>query len=194
MISSRVARNPPARHGNPPRTVHWSKAAAPRFGRPTRILCTDPIALKAKRRDKEQMHAVFDRDKDVEGKGLSKAALMAALTEVSAPVLSSSDDASEDRVFRRADTNCSSFGDLDDCCGALDFTCCVRGNAAAAGSCCQRARRPRNVSGRSQLGRKRCGCWPAVALTSLLVSRSLLRRCWECMRAVEPTNWEALRR
>jgi hypothetical protein len=95
----------------------------------------DHIALSAKRRDRKQMQAVFDRHKDVEGKGLSKAALMAALTEVSAPVLSSSDGASEDSVFRRADTNCSNYVDLDECGGALALACCACGNAAAAGSC-----------------------------------------------------------
>jgi hypothetical protein len=99
------------------------------------VTYADHIALSAKRRDRKQMQAVFDRHKDVEGKGLSKVALMAALKEVSAPVLSSSDGASEDSVFRRADTNCSNYVDLDECGGALALACCVYSNAAAAGSC-----------------------------------------------------------
>jgi hypothetical protein len=99
------------------------------------VTYADHIALSAKRRDKNQMQAVFDRHKDVEGKGLSKTALMAALTEVAAPVLSSSDGASEDSLFRRANTNCSSYVDLDECGGARALARCACGNAAAAGSC-----------------------------------------------------------
>lgn len=72
------------------------------------------MTLSGKRLDGAYMKAVFERHKDVEG-GLSKAALMAALREVEAPVLSSSDGASEDSVFRRADTNSSNYVDLDEC-------------------------------------------------------------------------------
>ena len=52
------------------------------------------------------MKAVFELHKDVDG-GLSKAALVAALNEVDAPVLSSSEAASEDSLFRRADSKLS---------------------------------------------------------------------------------------
>jgi hypothetical protein len=76
------------------------------------------ISLNAKRRDKVHMQATFERYRDVEG-GLSKTALMAALTEVDAPVLSSSDGAAEDSVFRRADTDSSNYIDLDEC--AISF-------------------------------------------------------------------------
>ena len=46
-----------------------------------------PMSLSAARRDESHMKAVFERHKDVEG-GLSKTALMAALRDVDAPVLS----------------------------------------------------------------------------------------------------------
>jgi hypothetical protein len=91
----------------------------------------DHIALSAQRRDKSRMQEVFNRHMDVEGKGLSKAALMAALKEVAAPVLSSSDGASEDSLFRRADTNLSNYVDSDECGGTFDFMCCVCYNAVA---------------------------------------------------------------
>ncbi len=55
------------------------------------------IALSAKRRDDAHMKGVFERHKDVDG-GLSKAAFIAALKEVEAPVLLSSDSASEDNL------------------------------------------------------------------------------------------------
>jgi hypothetical protein len=119
-----------------------------RASEPARFPATyaDHIALTAKRRDKEQMKAVFEGHKDVDGKGLSKAALMAALLEVAAPVLSSSDGASEDSLFRRADTNRSNYVDLDECGGACVFFCRVCGKTCtqvhARG---QPTRRPRNV-------------------------------------------------
>ncbi len=69
------------------------------------------IALSAKRRDDAHMKGVFERHKDVDG-GLSKAAFIAALKEVEAPVLFSSDSASEDNLFLRADTNASGSVDL----------------------------------------------------------------------------------
>jgi hypothetical protein len=72
------------------------------------------MALSAARRDLAHMKAVFERHKDVEG-GLSKAALVAALKEVDAPVLSSSEGASEDSLFRRADTNLSGAVDQNEC-------------------------------------------------------------------------------
>lgn len=59
------------------------------------------------------MKGVFERHKDVDG-GLSKAAFIAALKEVEAPVLFSSDSASEDDLFRRADTNASGSVDLSE--------------------------------------------------------------------------------
>jgi hypothetical protein len=59
------------------------------------------------------MKAVFERHKDLDG-GLSKAALMRALTQVDAPVLSSSDGVSEDGMFRRADSNASGFVDFEE--------------------------------------------------------------------------------
>ncbi len=71
------------------------------------------IALSAKRRDDAHMKGVFERHKDVDG-GLSKAAFIAALKEVEAPVLFSSDSASEDNLFRRADTNASGSVDLSE--------------------------------------------------------------------------------
>ncbi len=69
------------------------------------------IALAANRRDDAHMKDVFERHKDVEG-GLSKDAFIAALKEVEAPVLFSSDSASEDNLFQRADTNASGCVDL----------------------------------------------------------------------------------
>ncbi len=72
------------------------------------------MALSAARRDLAHMKVVFDRHKDVEG-GLSKTALVAALKEVDAPVLSSSEGASEDSLFRRADTNLSGSVDQNEC-------------------------------------------------------------------------------
>ena len=82
------------------------------------------MALSGKRLDGAYMKAVFERHKDVEG-GLSKAALMAALREVEAPVLSSSDGASEDSLFRRADTNASNYVDLDECASFVPRHVCV---------------------------------------------------------------------
>ena len=65
------------------------------------------------RRELAHMEAVFKRYKDVDG-GLSKSALIAALKKVDAPVLSSSDGASEDSLFRRADTNLSGYVDQNE--------------------------------------------------------------------------------
>ena len=88
----------------------------------------ESIALNAKRRDKVHMQAVFERHRDIEEKGLSKAALMAALQEVGAPVLSSSDGASEDSLFHRADTNMSNYVDLNECAVSRLAICCACGN------------------------------------------------------------------
>jgi hypothetical protein len=65
-----------------------------------------------KRHDTEHMKTVFQDHKDCEG--LSKTALMKALKAVDAPLLSSSDGASEESVFSRADTNCSKYVDLNE--------------------------------------------------------------------------------
>ena len=59
------------------------------------------------------MEVVFERHKDDAG-GLSKAAFIAALKEVQAPVLFSSDSTSEDALFARADTNASGCVDLSE--------------------------------------------------------------------------------
>jgi len=85
------------------------------------------IALSAKRRDDAHMKGVFERHKDVDG-GLSKAAFIAALQEVEAPVLFSSDSASEDDLFRRADTNASGSVDLSEYVLPGSDTHCVCGN------------------------------------------------------------------
>jgi len=73
------------------------------------------IALSTARRDESYMKAVFERHKDAEG-GLSKTALMAALREVEAPVLSSSEfsSQSENDLFRRADSNLSGAVDQNE--------------------------------------------------------------------------------
>jgi hypothetical protein len=86
------------------------------------------IALSAKRRDDAHMKDVFERHKDVDG-GLSKAAFIAALKEVEAPVLFSSDSASEDDLFRRADTNASGSVDLSEYALPGSDTHCVCGNS-----------------------------------------------------------------
>ena len=92
------------------------------------------MALSAHRRELAHMEAVFKRYKDVDG-GLSKAALIAALKEVDAPVLSSSDGASEDSLFRRADTNLSGAVDQKEYfCPAILFVLLVT-LASRAGSC-----------------------------------------------------------
>ena len=75
---------------------------------------TKCIALGGKRRDSAHMKEVFERHKDVDG-GLSQAAFIAALKEVEAPVLFSSDNASDDSLFLRADTNASGFVDQSEC-------------------------------------------------------------------------------
>jgi hypothetical protein len=72
-----------------------------------------PMALSAARCDESYMKAVFERHKDTEG-GLSKTALMAALAEVKAPVLSTREGNSEDDLFRRADSNLSGAVDLNE--------------------------------------------------------------------------------
>jgi hypothetical protein len=75
---------------------------------------TKCIALGGKRRDSAYMKELFERHKDVDG-GLSQAAFIAALKEVEAPVLFSSDNASEDSLFLRADTNASGCVDQSEC-------------------------------------------------------------------------------
>ena len=69
--------------------------------------------LTVTRHDDAQMRAVFERYKDSDN-GLSKSALMKALQEVAAPLLFSSDDLSEDGLFRLADTNANSCVDYSD--------------------------------------------------------------------------------
>ena len=59
------------------------------------------------------MKALFERHRDV-ADGLSQTALMAALREVEAPVLSSSEFTSDDSIFRRADSNLSGTIDLNE--------------------------------------------------------------------------------
>ncbi len=71
------------------------------------------IELSEKRRDDAYMKAVFEQHKDLDG-GLSKVALTSALNAVEAPVLSHSDGVSEDRLFRRADSNSSGFVDFNE--------------------------------------------------------------------------------
>jgi hypothetical protein len=73
-------------------------------------LYSESIALSAMRRDQEHMKAVFDRLRDVEH-GMSKDALIAALREVDAPVLSKE---SNWAVFRLADTNMNGYVDFDE--------------------------------------------------------------------------------
>ncbi len=87
------------------------------------------MALSAARNDEAQMKAVFERHTDVEG-GLSKAALMAALKDIDAPVLSSSDSASDDTLFRLADTNLSGYVDFSECAFPSHHTHGVCSNAA----------------------------------------------------------------
>jgi hypothetical protein len=72
------------------------------------------IALGGKRRDSAYMKEVFERHKDVDG-GLSQAAFIAALKEVEAPVLFSSDNATYASLFLRADTNASGCVDQSEC-------------------------------------------------------------------------------
>jgi hypothetical protein len=60
------------------------------------------------------MKELFERHKDVDG-GLSQAAFIAALKEIEAPVLLSSDNASDDSLFLRADTNASGCVDQSEC-------------------------------------------------------------------------------
>jgi hypothetical protein len=60
------------------------------------------------------MAAAFQRHSDI-AVGLSQSALMAALIEVDAPVLLSSEGASADLLFRRADANARGAVDLNEC-------------------------------------------------------------------------------
>ena len=76
------------------------------------------IALGSKRRDSAYMKELFERHKDVDG-GLSQAAFIAALKEIEAPVLFSSDSASDDSLFLRADTNASGCVDQNECAFCL---------------------------------------------------------------------------
>ena len=72
-------------------------------------LYSESIALSAMRRDQEHMRAVFDRHRDVEH-GMSRDALIAALREVDAPVISKEPDA----VLRLADTNMNGLVEFDE--------------------------------------------------------------------------------
>jgi len=70
-------------------------------------------ALSLARRDDARVEEVFKRHmRKKEERGLSQAALVAALQELDAPVLRSSDIVDEDELFRRADTNASGFVDV----------------------------------------------------------------------------------
>jgi hypothetical protein len=80
----------------------------------TTIDYSKSIALSAQRRDPAHMQGVFERHKGANA-GLSKSALIAALQEVEAPVLSSSDFDSEDSLFRRADSNANGYVDQSEC-------------------------------------------------------------------------------
>ena len=105
-LSSHFESSPEAATTQPP---HVSRSTAVE-------LSTDyakPMALSAARRDESHMKAVFERLKDAEG-GLSKTSLMAALREVDAPVLATSEGNSEDDLFRRADSNSSGSVDLNE--------------------------------------------------------------------------------
>jgi hypothetical protein len=59
------------------------------------------------------MRGVFDRHADSKGE-LSAPALMLALKEAGAPVLTA-DGSSQDNIFRRADANLSGAVDFDEC-------------------------------------------------------------------------------
>ena len=96
-------------------SVHIPAQLSSRCLDATQTEYTKSMALSAARRDKVHMKSVFDRHKDVQG-GMSKAALLAALQDVNAPVLSSSEGASEDSLFSRADTNFSGAVDLNEYC------------------------------------------------------------------------------
>jgi hypothetical protein len=156
------------------------------------------MALSGKRLDCAYMKAVFERHKDVEG-GLSKAALMAALREVEAPVLSSSDGASEDSVFHRADTNSSNYVDLDECASFARLharVCCARGNAVVRRFVLV-ANLPDDLEmflADHKLGVSAARRMSAAALQSRAVCCSLLRRCSGLMLAAGSTSWAALRR
>jgi hypothetical protein len=70
----------------------------------------ESVTLAALRRDEPHMRNVFNRHKDLDN-GLSKAAFIAALREVAAPVLFSHD---QDGVYRLADTNMSDSVDFSE--------------------------------------------------------------------------------
>jgi hypothetical protein len=70
-------------------------------------------AASLKCNDEEFMREVFNRHADSSGE-LSAPALMAALKEVEAPVLASS-EASAEHIFRRADANLSGAVDFQEC-------------------------------------------------------------------------------
>ena len=71
------------------------------------------VTAAQQRKDEAFMRQVFDRHCGSQGE-LSAPALMAALTEVQAPVLASAASSADD-IFRRADANLS---------GAVDFAEC----------------------------------------------------------------------
>jgi hypothetical protein len=150
------------------------------------------MALSAHRRELAHMEAVFKQYKDVDG-GLSKAALIAALKHVDAPVLSSSDGASEDSLFRRADTNLSGAVDQNEYIFSqptfFPFSSHLRHVQVHARG--KLARRPRNVPRRSQPERERCSCTLIATLMSFTLLCSLLHRRSVPMRPAEPTSWAA---
>ena len=149
------------------------------------------MALSAHRRELAHMEAVFKRYKDVDG-GLSKSALIAALKKVDAPVLSSSDGASEDSLFRRADTNLSGYVDQNEYFFPADFfvfSSHLRDAQVHARG--KLARRPRNVPRRSQPQRERHSCTPIATHMSFTLLCSLLHRRSVPMRPAEPTSWDA---
>ena len=74
------------------------------------------VAAATKRRDEAFMRIAFSRHADSKGM-LSNKALMAALKEVEAPVLTNGSSA--ESIFRRADANLSGAVDFDECDPAL---------------------------------------------------------------------------
>jgi hypothetical protein len=90
-----------------------SRGASPPITSPP-LEHTNSLTRAAARRDCARMQAVFERHSDLAG-GLSQSALMAALIEVDAPVLLSSEGASADLMFRRADASARGAVDLNEC-------------------------------------------------------------------------------
>ena len=152
------------------------------------------MALSAARNDAAHMQAVFDRHTDVEG-GLSKAALMAALKEIDAPVLSSSDGASEDSLFRRADTNLSGYVDFSEYAFPTHHMHGVCSNSAVSRFMLV-ASLPDDLEMFLADHSLRVSCASAFPIASRhsFAPRRLLHRRSVPMRPAEPTSWAASRR